>query len=171
MEKIIIALFTLLISNVALADPTVFGLTISKTKVEDLKNKYSVTYTGQNKFSNGDMYDIATGQIGFDGLNSCTVIFSKEGVLIAVLTGFPKSKFDYLKSSLSNKYQLVSQKIPFVGDKSAKYRDGNTEIDLNAPHMSFELTMNYIHTDLLRAFNNQSIIEQRAKEKKESSML
>tara|TARA_B100000700_G_scaffold331794_1_gene468847 strand:- start:12480 stop:12995 length:516 start_codon:yes stop_codon:yes gene_type:complete len=171
MKKTIIALFALLISNVALADPTVFGLTISKTKVEELKNKYSVTYTGQNKYSGGDMYEIATGQIGFDGLNSLTAIFSKEGVLIAVLTGFPKSKFDYLKSSLSNKYQLVSQKIPFVGNKSAKYKDGNTEIELNAPHMSFEMTMNYIHTDLLRAFNNQSASEERAKKKKESSML
>jgi len=171
MKNTLIALFALLVSNIALADPTIFGLTISKTKVEELKNKYSVSYTGQNKYSGGDMYDISTGQIGFDGLNSVTAIFNKDGVLIAVLTELPKSKFDYLKSSLSNKYKLVSQKIPFVGNKSAKYRDGNTEIDLNAPHMSFEMTMNYIHKDLLRAFNNQSENEQRAKKQKESSML
>ena len=39
MKKTIIALFTLCVSHISLADPTVFGLTIDKTKIEEQKRK------------------------------------------------------------------------------------------------------------------------------------
>src|SRR5690554_4090514 len=156
MKNKLFVLVFLFVSHGALANPSVFGLSINKTSVEELKSEYSVKYSGVNKYSGGEMYDIPKGQIAFDGLNKVTTIFSKDGILLAVLAEFPKHKFDYLNSFLSNKYSLVSQKIPFVGNKSATYRDGQTEIELNAPHMSFEMSLNYIHEELLSAFNQQS---------------
>lgn len=171
MIKSLIALTALLFSQIAMANPTVFGLTINETTVEELKNTYSVTYSGQNKFSLGDMYDIGTSQIQFEGLQSVRTVFNQDGLLIAVLTGLPKARYNYLKSALAGKYTLVSHKTPFVGDKSAKFKSGNTEIEIDAPHMSFEMTMNYLHVDFLRAFRTKSANERQTKQKKESSML
>lgn len=154
-----------------LADPTIFGMELGKLTETELKTKFNGVHTGVNKFSNGNMYSVPVSNIKFDGLKEVTTIFSDDGKLVAVLTTFPKSKFDYLNNALSSKYTLVSQNIPFVGNKEAKYRDGATEITLDAPHMSFDMTMNYINDDLMRAFKRQSQEESRKKQQSESSQL
>lgn len=161
----------LLVCQSAFANPTVFGITIGKTTVEQLKNQYRVSPQGINKYSEGEMYVIPQGQIQFDGLGEVTVIFDRSDRLVAVLTEFPKNKFDYLNGMLANKYQLISQNIPFVGNKSATYRNDDTEITLDAPHLSFELSMNYIHSDFMKAFNSQTQKEKQQKQQQESSML
>ena len=166
-----IALAIALFSSAASADPTIFNLELGKTTEAQLKSMYSAQHTGVNKYSDGNMYSVPTSAINFDGLQTVTTIFDKGGVLIAVLTTFPKSKFDYLNQALGGKYKQVSQNIPFVGNKSATYRDGGTEITLEAPHMSFEMTMNYIRDDLMRAFNQQSEAEKRQKQQSEASQL
>ncbi len=160
-----------LISTLAVADPTIFGMELGKTTEKELKSLYNVKHTGMNKYSNGNMYSVPAGNIAFDGLQGVTTIFDTDEVLVAVLTEFPKSKFGYLNKAIGGKYQLVSQKIPFVGNKTATYRDGTTEITLNAPHMNFKMSMNYIRDDLLRAFNNQNEAEKKEKASSESSQL
>ena len=138
---------------------------------KELKAKYNVSHTGTNKYSSGNMYSVPTSSIDFQGLKEVTTIFSTSGKLVAVLTTLPKSKFDYLNQALSGKYKLVNQQIPFVGNKSATYRDGSTEITLEAPHMSFDMSMNYINDDLMRAYKQQSEAEARQKQKSEASQL
>ncbi|OOE49069.1 hypothetical protein BZG12_16260 [Salinivibrio kushneri] len=140
-------------------------------KEKDLKAKYNVTHTGTNKYSSGNMYSIPVSSIDFQGLKEVTTIFSSDGKLVGVLTTLPKNKFDYLNKALSGKYKLVNQKIPFVGNKAATYRDGATEITLEAPHMSFDMSMNYINDELMRAFKQQSEAEARQKQKNEASQL
>ncbi|MCG3727728.1 hypothetical protein ACXHQN_16760 [Vibrio cincinnatiensis] len=169
MKKILFSL--LFICNSVFANPTVFGLTIGETTVEQLKNTYHVSLKGINKYSQGEMYQIPQSQIQFEGISDVTTIFNRSNKLVAVLAELPKSKFDYLNETLAKKYQLVNQKLPFVGNKFVTYRSGDAEITLNAPHMGFQLSMNYIHTDLLKSFNSQSEREQEKKRQQESSML
>lgn len=166
-----IALAICFFSSVAFADPTIFNMELGKTTENQLKSMYNVQHAGTNKYSKGNMYSVPTSVINFDGLQEVSTIFDKKGVLVAVLTTLPKSKFDYLNQTLGGKYKRVSQNIPFVGNKSATYRDGGTEITLEAPHMSFEMTMNYIRDDLMRAFNQQSEAEKRQKQQSEASQL
>ncbi|WP_197470092.1 MULTISPECIES: hypothetical protein [unclassified Oleiphilus] len=166
-----LALAAALSSTAVLADPVIFGMELGKTTEEQIKTLYNVQHTGTNKYSNGSMYSVPPSSIDFDGLQEVTTIFDRKGVLVAVLTDFPKSKFNYLKSAIGGKYQKVSEKIPFVGNKSATYRDGETEITLDAPHMSFTMSMNYIRDDFMRTFNSQSEAERRRKQSNESSQL
>ena len=165
-------LFALIISSAAVfADPAPFGLQIGKATVSTLKSKYSVQYKGINKYSQGEMYEIEASSLSFDGLESATAVFGASGTLQAVLCTLPKDKFQYLYGSLKKKYKLLSSNIPFVGDSSAKFVDGNTEIVLNAPHMSFEMDMNYIDKGLLVKFKQQSSHEVEQKKSRESSQL
>lgn len=166
-----LALALAMISSSVFADPAIFGMELGKMTEKDLKAMYTVNHTGTNKYSNGNMYSVPTSSINFEGLNEVTTIFSTDGKLVAALTSLPKSKFDYLNKVLGGKYKLVSQKIPFVGNKKATYRDGSTEITLDAPHMGFVMSMNYITDDLMRAFNHQSQAERRQKQKNEASQL
>lgn len=166
-----IALAIALLSSSAFADPTIFGMELGAMTEKDLKAKYNVSHTGTNKYSSGNMYSIPVSSIDFQGLKEVTTIFSSDGKLVAVLTTLPKNKFDYLNQALSGKYKLVNQKVPFVGNKAATYRDGATEITLEAPHMSFDISMNYINDELMRAFKQQSEAEARQKQQNEASQL
>ncbi|NAW67161.1 hypothetical protein, partial [Photobacterium halotolerans] len=130
MKKFILIILLSVFHTPVFANPTIFGLTIGQTAESDLKAKYNVQQTGQNKYSMGNMYRISSQAISFEGLQNVTAIFNQSGKLVAVLTDFPKSKFDYLNQTVGKKYTLISQQIPFVGNKSATYRDGDTEITL-----------------------------------------
>jgi len=155
----------------AFADPQIFGMELGKTTEDQLKALYNVQHTGVNKYSSGNMYSVPISAIQFDGLKDVTTIFDSSGILVAVLTDFPKSKFDYLNRAIGAKYKQVSQNIPFVGNKSVIYRDGMTEITLDAPHMSFTMEMNYIRDDFMKTYNQKSQAEQRQKQQNESLQL
>lgn len=170
MKRVVLAVL-LALPMVASADPAPFGLEIGKATIKDVKAKYGAQKTGMNKYSNGEMYDLDVSGIDFDGLQKATVVFGQDGKLLAVLTTLPKSKFDYLLSGLSNKYKLISKQIPFVGNKLARLVDGNTEITLDAPHLSFEMEMNYINKDLWKSYKDQSNQERQQKQKGEQSKL
>lgn len=170
MKRMILAVF-LIMPAVAIAEPSPFGLEIGKATIQDVKAKYSAHSTGINKYSNGEMYSLNVSNMNFDGLQKVTVIFSKDGKLLAVLSTLAKSKFDYLLNSLSKKYRLVSKNIPFVGNKSAKLIDGNTDITLDAKHMGFKMEMNYINKDLWKSYESQSNRENQQKKKSEASQL
>ena len=148
-----IALALSIASSTVLAEPTLFGMELGQMTENDLKSMYTVKHKGVNKYSNGNMYSVPVSNIKFEGLQEVTTIFNRDGKLIAVLTTLPKSKFDYLNQAIGSKYTLVSKKIPFVGNKNATYRNGVTEISLNAPHMDFNMSMNYINDELMTAFN------------------
>lgn len=171
MLRIFLFLVLSILSTAVIANPNVFGLQVGQTTVEQLQTQYDVSPLGINKFSQGPMFAIPTSQIDFEGVQKLTTIFSIENKLVGVLVSFPKSKFDYLNKALGPKYQKISERIPFVGDKSVTYRNGQTEITIEAPHMSFEMSLNYIHDDLNQAFNKQSQAEKRAQQKRESSQL
>lgn len=170
MKKVVLAAL-LAFPVTTLADPAPFGLEIGKATIKDVKAKFGAERTGINKYSNGEMFDLDVSSINFDGLQKATVIFSQDGKLLAVLTTLPKHKFDYLMSNLSSKYKVVSKNIPFVGNKSAKLVDGNTEITLEAPHLSFEMEMNYINKGLWKSYKSQSTDEQKKKQQSEASLL
>ena len=72
---------------------------------------------------------------------------------------------------MSGKYKTVSKQLPFVGNKKMVWADGNTEIVLDAPHLSFDMTMQYATKDLLRKFNQTSSDNSKAKAKSEASQL
>ncbi|KKO47929.1 hypothetical protein VT06_14155 [Arsukibacterium sp. MJ3] len=166
-----IALALSLLSSAVFADPVIFGMELGKTTEEQFKTMYNATRSGTNKYSNGNMYSVPVSAINFEGLQDVTAIFGTDGKLLAVLTTLPKSKFEYLHGTLGKKYTLENQNIPFVGNKSASYRNGATKITLDAPHMSFEMSMNYIRDDLMKKFNQESQAENQKQKSTEASQL
>lgn len=168
---VLLAIVLLGFNSAAYSNPTAFGLEIGKTSSAELNEKYDATSAGINKYTRGPMFSVPASEISFSGLRELTAIFNRDDELVGVLTTFPKSKFDYLNKAIGGKYSLVSQEIPFVGTKSATYRDGQTEIKLHAPHLSFEMQLTYLHAELRSQFEQQSEAEKKEREKAESSQL
>lgn len=167
----LLAALLALFSHTALANPTAFSLTLGKSTEADMKDRYQVEHSGVNRYSDGNMYQIAVHQVAFDGLKELTAIFDDQGTLTALLATFHKHRFDYLNQAIGKKYRRVSQQIPFVGNKKATFRDGGTEIILDAPHMSFELTLSYLLDEFNAAFNQRSQQEKRQRLEQEASQL
>lgn len=169
--KFLLALLATLISLSSVAGPSVFNLNLGSTDITEFKKKYKHRYLGFNKYSQGEMYEISPNKIDFNGLKEVTVIFDTKKVLVAVLSTFNKDKFDYLESGLSNKYQVKSRKIPFVGDKLVEYQHEGSFILLDAPHMSFELSLNYLTTDFMDSFEVSKSQKDKARKNKEINQL
>lgn len=161
----------LLTTTLIHADPSPFGLEIGKSTIDIMKEKYTSNYIGNYNLTQGEVYDLDPTELGIDGMQSARVIYDKNGKLMAVFTTFPKGKFQYLFGQMKSKYKLVSSNIPFVGDTSAKFTNGNTEIQLVAPHMSFEMEMNYVDKNLLKSAKQKSANDVQSKSKKEAEKL
>ena len=161
----------LLMSVAAMAAPAPFGLEIGKASIQDMKAAHSAKSAGTNAYSGGDMYELDVSRIEFEGLKSVLVIFNPSGKVEAVVATLNKDRFDAVAKGLSGKYKTVSKQLPFVGNKKMVWADGNTEIVLDAPHLSFDKTMQYATKDLLRKFNQTSSDNSKAKAKSEASQL
>jgi hypothetical protein len=169
--KFMLATALFFTSAAVIADPKPFGLEIGKATIADAEKAYNIEKTGTNKYSNGPMYNVPVSQLNYDGLKELTLIFNQKGILTGALATLPKDQFKATHQSLSKKYKVISQQVPFVGNSSAKYIDGSTEIELNAPHLSFDMSMNYLHKELKNAFEAQSKAESAAKKRAQESQL
>lgn len=156
----------------ALADPVVFGLEIGKTTVAEFAQKYpGISVAGINKYSDGKQFALSPSEIPLNGLKTALAIFDHDEVLTAVAVTVHKNRFNDLHSMLRDKYQLVSQNVPPVGNKIAEYRDGKTTITLDAPHMSFDMQMNYLHDEFKARFTAIEQLEARQKAQAEADLL
>ena len=64
---------------------------------------------------------------------------------------------------LIGKQTLVGKQIPFVGSKYARFKSGDVIIELEAPHMSFTMTVTY----MTAAFERVYQASRRGKKKRE----
>lgn len=153
------------------AAPSPFGITINESTLSDIKQKYSVKYIGINKYSGGEMYELDPKQIDFDGVQSASIIMSKDDKVLGLLTVMDKNSYDKLFAMLSKKYKLVSNRDPFVGDKEAQFIDGDTNITINARHMGFQLYLRYAHNTFTDLVDDVCAKERAEKNKKEENEL
>jgi hypothetical protein len=177
MKKFVLPLLTAL-SLPVFADPTVFKMELGKTTEQEVKEMYTLTQDGTNRYSDGNQYYIDRKEIDFEGLKSTLVIFDKQGVLVGVLSTLHESNpmnhetFSRIYGVLNNKYKLVRKERPFVGDQFAKFKDGKSEITLNAPHLgNFEVNLDYVRSELIDNYKKRSVKEKEDKAKNDASAL
>lgn len=146
---------------------------------QEVGGKTSLSDAGTNKYSGGKMLQGDGAGLGIEGLSGISFIFDQSDKLAAVLMKMPKGSgfgdlengnFTKTLKALSGKYQLIEKKVPFVGDASAKLQQGDSVIEIAAPHLSFEMTVNYLTKSLKQAFTQQATGERAAKEKRQADM-
>ena len=169
--KRIIASLLIVAATAVFADPAPFGLEIGKATVADAEKMYSIEKIGINEFFNGTVYRVAVNQIDFEGLKELRLVFNKKGALSIVHATLPKSQFKSIHHSLSKKYKVVKQEIPFVGDSFVQYVNGSTKILLNAPHLSFDMTMQYFNKEMFAAIDAKLKEDATAKKKSQEDRL
>ena len=170
MEKLVL-LMVFFYSSLSYANPAPFGLEINKATLQEAKEKYTLNFNDTNLYSNGPMYYIKNNELDIDGLESVLLIFSKDEKLIAVKAMFNKQKFKSLNENLSKKYKTVEKKLNFVGNQYVKYQNDETIIELNAPHMSFDLWLIYLDKKFYKQVEQAVKQEKNQKKQKEIDSL
>ena len=102
-------------------------------------------------------YRLNLSDLDMEGYTEASVFYDEQGWLAAVLTVHDRARFDLTYNGLRARYRTVSEDIPFVGNKSARFEDGDTTIDLDAPRLSFALSLHKCNLDLLRVEGNRTL--------------
>lgn len=177
MKKWIFVAIVFFVSNAALAvgNATPFGVEVGTATVSEVQKQIgSQTYlrqTGVNQYSGGKMFEADGKGLDVDGVNKVTFIFDSADVLAGVLVSMPKDPKSLAKT-FAGKYQTVSNRIDsFMNNGYAKFQKGGTVIEIDAPHLSFEMEVRYVTKKLMAAFLQQSSAEDVAKQKRKASSL
>lgn len=77
------------------------------------------------------------------GMNQATFVFDTRGRLAAAVLSLSKDRYDEVLKAMRAKYVLLGEQRPFVGNRSARLKAGDAEILVDAPHLSFEMSVIY----------------------------
>lgn len=167
------ALLGLACSNLALAaNATAFGQELGVATYEQVKqqlgSKTSLSDAGIDKISGGKTLRGNGSGLGIDGLSKVVLYFDSADKLAGVLMVLPKESFKPTLERLTAKYTLVASDVPFVGNAAAAFKQGNSVVILDSPHMSFTMTAMYLTSDFQQALSQQSKERRAAKEKQQA---
>lgn len=168
-----LASFALLAALTAHAGTPVLGFEIGVTTADQLQHalagKTAVEPAGTNKFTGGPMFRTSGASYDIDSLESVTYIFDQDRRLAGVLMNMGNHRFDAIYKLLTAKYKVAAQQRPFVGDQYALFKPGDAVIELDAPHLSFEMQVRYLRNDLLSRAEAQTRAEATARKKAEAA--
>lgn len=175
MKKSIQILLTITVLTCSLvhAGTAMLGFDMGVSTLEQVKatlgKQTRVQDGGTNKYSNGAMLKTDGDGYDIEGLNEVVYVFDEQKKLAGVLMDMDKSRFTAVYQALSAKYKVAAQQRPFVGNQYARFKTPDAVIEVTAPHMSFQMSVNYLRNDLNQKFNTQSASEAETKTKRESA--
>ena len=150
-----------------------FGMNVGKDTFGALKNEfdeYNCNYNQYSAITSGVLVRCSSRNFDFDDLlGDVLLIFDDDNKLDAAVLTISKHKFDNILSSLSSKYKVIEKHKQFVGDAYAKLKGGNINIVLQAPHLSFEMSLIYSTDNFdkkLKEYTQQEQQEQKSKQRK-----
>lgn len=168
-----LAAVALLFSVVAYAGTQVLGFEIGVSTNDEVKSflvkQTRVIDSGTNKFTAGPMLKTDGSSYEIEGLSEVLYIFDDQKKLTGVIMDMNKARFDAVFQAISGKYKVSSQQRPFVGNKFARFKTQDSVIEMDAPHLGFQMEVRYIRNDLFQNFNSQAAAEAETKKKREAA--
>lgn len=143
--------------------------TVQQVKSQLVKQQAKILDSMTNKFTGGPQFKTDGGGYDIESLSEVVYIFDKDQKLAAVLMVMDKGRFDEIFNFLAGKYKTTAKQRPFVGDMFARFKAKGTIIELEAPHLGFNMQANYIRDDLYQQFNAQTAQETQQKKATEKS--
>lgn len=139
-----------------------------------------VQNAGTSTWTQGPILLVDNPDVGIEGVKSMTYVFDGAGKLAAIslnmharkaMDDLKKSRFAEVASNLASKYKLVKQVRPFVGNQYAKYSAPDTVIELDAPHLSFDMELRYMTSGFFKAMNEGAGQQEQQKRSQEKARL
>lgn len=124
------------------------GYTVGQSTFDEVKASLrSRGATPQEKgistHAGGPMLEAPGRGLGVDGLQSAFMLFDAQNRLAGGLLTLNKGRYEAVVQAMKEKYTLVREVRPHVGNRRAEFRADGALITVEAPHMSFEMTVFY----------------------------
>lgn len=152
-----------------------FSLGIGKTQFDDIKqtlDAWDCDYNATSNITNGIFASCPAKSFEFNGLvGNVIFIFDDKKTLDAASLTMRKDIFDSIITSLKAKYKLVKHQRPFVGNAYAKFVKNQVNIAVDAPHMSFEMSVIYSTESFDKRLVQMQQDEQQQKKKRQQDQL
>ena len=159
--------------SAAYAGTQTLGVEIGVSTMQQVKaalaKQTRVSDAGNNQYSGGPMFKTDGSSYDIDGLTGVLYIFDDQKKLAGIILTMGKSRFDAIFQAISGKYKVATQERPFVGNQYARFNSADSVIEMDAPHMGFDMEVRYVRKDLMQKFNAQSEADAAAKKKQEAS--
>lgn len=169
------------IARDAPVNPTPLGFELGYANIEGVKSELSgvakLEDLGTMEVSNGPVLVTKDTNLGVEGLKTAAFIFNGAGTLEGVVLTFPRGPQHpratrELAEQLGKKYQLVAKDFEsFMDYGSFRFEQGDSWIEIESPHLSFEMTATYGTKALFSAYEAASAASENAKRDKAESML
>lgn len=145
-----------------------FGFALGEHSAQEALKRGGVQL-GTNRYSGGKMFQLPADSLGVEGVQAATLIYNVDGSLAAIIVTMQKSRFGGVYEYLAEKYALREQRRPFVGNQYARFGAPGATIELNAPHMSFSMSLMYQQDSFVAAYKRISASEAAQKRANEAS--
>lgn len=129
---------------------------------------------GISKYSGGPIVQTDGAGLSISGLKRLLMLFdAKERLSALQMTlnagGIGKPGFDRVLAHLKEQYPVKSIENPSIGNKFAVFETKGARIELDGPHMSFDISATYMTKEFYKAMAQIDEEESRSNEKNEKS--
>lgn len=174
-KRLAVALAAAIVWASAQAGVTVLDVELGVSSIDEVRKVAAtagkVKNDGINSWSNGPMLLVEDGDYGIEGLQSVRYIFDADGKMTGLVMQMNKTRFEDIHAILAGKYKLVEESRPFVGDQYAAFSAPGAVIEMNAPHLGFELWVSYLTPAFVSAIQEGNKAEEDQKRAREESKL
>ncbi len=171
----LITYFVSVTSSCFAANAGLFGQEVGVAKCHDsmkvLSSSVKFELSGVSKYSNGNMYEGNAANLGLSGAKTILFVCEKDDTLSAIQLVINKDYFNDYQKMLKAKYKQVKLINPSVGDKLARYTQGNSAVLLIAPHLSFDMKLSYATNKFWKDMETTNNQEQQSSQKYQQNAL
>lgn len=136
---------------------------------QEVSARGSIKNGGTNSWSNGPTLESPGSNYEVQGLQSVLYIFTPDGKLAGLLMVMGKDRFDEVFDVLAGKYKTVKKERPFVGNNYAKFSAPDAVIELDAPHLGFEMEVRYMSNAFAKAWSDGVQVRRQQKKSNDKS--
>ena len=172
-KRFIVAAVVSLVWFGAHAGTKILDVELGVSTVEDVRKIASaagkVQNTGTNEWTQGPSLLVQQGNYGIEGLQKVVYVFEGSNKLAAVILTMDKNRFGDIYDLLAGKYKLVKKVRPYVGNAYAKFSAPDATIEVDAPHLSFQMEVSYMTHTFVRAWEEGVKKQAQQKQSQEKS--
>lgn len=159
--------------GLAQAGTQTLGFEIGTTTVEQVRSSLpkpaKVEDLGTSPYSGGPVLQTGGESYDIEALTKVLYVFDEQRKLAGVVMTMGKHRIDAVEQALNKKYKPSAQQRPFVGNQYIRYNTPDTVIEVDAPHMSFDMTVSYLRNDLMKRFKEMSAAQDQVKKQREAA--
>ena len=149
-----------------------FGLVLGQSSPSVLADRFpSASHRGISTWTRGALYQVPGSELPLQGAKHAVFVFDLDEQLDAAFITIEKRRFHEVMRLLDGQYRRLSASVPHVGNRHVKWEADDIVIELDAPHLSFEMELQYQTKQFLEQFERGQAEQREQQRQREAEQL